>query len=451
MPNQNIQDINISDLYLWTENPRDPVSTTSSDYEIISRALEGNPKDWNLDKLLKEMGDYYDYSELPTVVFIDEKPLVFDGNRRIALIKCLQNPGLYSAIAGKLFPSKYPQELVSLKVIPCNVCDKQTALNNIERKHVNSGSWGTLQREYFSYLHRGQSKSFFLILEDQAEFISSYPILNQRFVKDEVLTPKNLQEIGFSLDGEKLVSIYTVEQQHELFAKIASLISKGDISTRKNRGVSLKKVLLEIYPELNGTIFEFDASKPIEPVIPRNGATPQQSLISDTESHGSDEEDYGDNSSKSRRTATTSPSDEIFGRKLFLEKGPVNDLYTAITDIYERFSEKENVLPIIGMSLRLILDVAGRIHFERVGQAAQANDDGVSGRFIKEAKKELKDSLPLNTKNAAALTLDWISDSTNLAGIVHKFAHGSVDNSKRTIVQTSVVVGDILEHYFKRE
>ena len=166
MANQDIKNLRVADLHLWSENPRDPLDSKSSDFDIIKQAIDENPEVWNLDRLIKEMGTYYDFSEIPTVVFLNSSPVVFDGNRRVAVLKYLQNKELYSLLTGKLFLGDGPKELRELFEIPCNICDRETALTNIERKHVNSGSWGALQREYFLHQHRGQRKSLFLILEE---------------------------------------------------------------------------------------------------------------------------------------------------------------------------------------------------------------------------------------------------------------------------------------------
>ena len=85
MPSQEIQHINIEDLVLWTENPRDPISPESSDQDIADKAFADTDGRWNLKKLMADMGEYYDYSELPIVVFDNGKPVVYDGNRRIQI------------------------------------------------------------------------------------------------------------------------------------------------------------------------------------------------------------------------------------------------------------------------------------------------------------------------------------------------------------------------------
>ena len=112
---QEVKYINIKDLVLWTENPRDPIDENAVDQDIVNRALDDELNKWSLAKLAKEMGDYYDFSELPTVVYHKAKPVVYDGNRRIILGKIkhrLVNVDNSSNIQLPEFPDE----------IPCNVC-----------------------------------------------------------------------------------------------------------------------------------------------------------------------------------------------------------------------------------------------------------------------------------------------------------------------------------------
>lgn len=64
---QEIKYINIKDLVLWTENPRDPIDKDASDQDIVNRAFKDSLKKWTLEKLIEEMGEHYDFSELPRV------------------------------------------------------------------------------------------------------------------------------------------------------------------------------------------------------------------------------------------------------------------------------------------------------------------------------------------------------------------------------------------------
>lgn len=84
---QEVKYLDLKDLVLWTENPRDPIDPNASDQEVVDRALSDPNLKWSLDKLCAEMGEYYDLSELPTVVYHGKRPVVYDGNRRMVLGK----------------------------------------------------------------------------------------------------------------------------------------------------------------------------------------------------------------------------------------------------------------------------------------------------------------------------------------------------------------------------
>ena len=234
---QKIQDIPIKDLILWTENPRDPleVGIESSDLMIIERAIKNDGKKWNLPKFIKEMGGHYDLSELPTVVKKEGKYIVFDGNRRIAILKYLQNPDWAGKIENKLFPTFTPEKLKDLVEIPCNICTEEIAIKNVYRKHSNSSSWKQLERDTFEHYLMGKPKSLFLIIEESTSLISQNPTLNENIMKNNVLTEIKLNEIGFHFDeNEKLCSMYKEEIASEIFSKIVDLRNEGKISSRDN-------------------------------------------------------------------------------------------------------------------------------------------------------------------------------------------------------------------------
>ena len=420
---QEIKKILVRNLHLWTENPRQPVDTFLSDEEVMRIAI-GDPKNkWDLQKLAEQMGGYYDLSELPTVVEIDGKNIVYDGNRRVAVLKYLQNRKLFQSLGEGTFYDFEPIALKELVEIPCNVCNKETALNNVERKHIDSGSWGELERQYFLHTHRNKPKSNFLIIEESTGIISENKKMNQGFVNDEILTIENLRKIGFSIKNEKLVSNYEEDVSKNILEEIIKLVDSKTISTRKNRG-KLKDSLLEV-KELKDTIKQFDPKKPVKncskgnkPVEPNN----------------------------SRRTSKTRSKEEIFGKTLILESGKVNDLYLAITKIYKKNQNDHTVLSIVGMSLRLILEVAGRVYLKKIG-SENSDKDSVYKKFLKQAKKSMSKS----NINFLSITQNWIDEKVNMEAILAKYAHGSMPVDKGNILKQSEIVGQILEFYFSRD
>lgn len=129
MPEQEIKPIPLSKLRLWTENPRDPVDESMSDSEIIKRAIVNDSDNWNLDSLIVEMGKRYHLNEIPVVVAnADDTFTVYDGNRRVALLKCIKDPDLYQDAFNRLGVFEVEPELSNLTVLPCNVCTKEMAL-----------------------------------------------------------------------------------------------------------------------------------------------------------------------------------------------------------------------------------------------------------------------------------------------------------------------------------
>ena len=421
--NQEIKKILVRNLHLWTENPRQPEDTSLPDEEVMRIAISDLKNKWDLQKLAEQMSGYYDLSELPTVVEIDGKNVVYDGNRRVAVLKYLQNRELFQSLGGGLFYDSEPIALKKLIEIPCNVCDKETALNNVERKHIDSGSWGELERQYFLHTHRNKPKSNFLIIEESTGIISGNKNLNQRFLNDEILTIENLREIGFSIEGEKLVSNYEGDVSKNILETIVKLVDSKTISTRKNRG-KLKTPLLET-KELKDTIKQFDPKQSVT-TYPKNEPNREQTIT--------------------RKTAKTKHQEKIFGKTLYLKEGKVNDLYLAITKIYKKNQDDHTVLPIVGMSLRLILDVAGRTHFKNIGHTDR-DKESVCGNFLKMARKDM-------TKfniNFLSITQNWIDEKVNMEAILAKYAHGSMPVDKGNILKQSEIVGDILEFYFSKD
>jgi len=123
----------------------------------------------------------------------------------------------------------------------------------------------------------------------------------------------------------------------------------------------------------------------------------------------------------------------------------VQNLYSAIDDIYYKFKGTKffvNKLPILGMSLRLLLDVAAR---ELLG----IDKDKAYKKLMEKAKKEMK--IKKEDKNFLALTNSWLDEKENLEGIFSKYAHGNIPVDEGNLIKLSKIVGDILKFYFNKE
>lgn len=400
---QEVKAISIKDLVLWTENPRDPIDATAIDQDVVDRALDDHYSKWTLSKLAKEMGGYYDFSELPTVVYHDNKPVVYDGNRRMILGKIKH--GLVSI--GERNPINlpdFPEE------IPCNVCVKKIALQNVFRKHSDSGSWQPLERDMFLHKFMGHEKSSFLILEEDTGIISANPHLNQRFVKEEIFRDDILQEMGFGVTNGRLFSVHNDEEARQILSDISKKVSDKTISTRTNRG----KVIQVLDPQSQRTI---DDNK-------------NKSQHLSAVSFSKPEDKAQRQTRRSRKKGFI-----LFGGKLYLQIGDISDLYRDIVDLHQFYTEKKDDLSqlfpaLIRMSLRLLCEAAARDNNKKM-------DDYLKDNFEK-AKKALDQDMKTTLANHNVT-------STSIVQLLHTGAHNY--SSSTNIDQTtamSIIIGSML-------
>lgn len=410
---QRVEILRLEDLVLWTENPRDPIDKDASDQDIVDRALLDKSAKWTLPKLAREMGEYYDFSELPTVVFHGDKPIVYDGNRRIILAKIYH--GLVDVDRNIPYLPFIPQE------IPCNVCDREIALKNILRKHGNSGSWTTLDRDWFLHNIMGEDMSTFLMLEEKTGLISANPCLNKRFVKEEIFKPSVLEDLGFKIEREGLYSRYSDEVAQLILDDLIDKIKNEVISTRKKRG-QVKDVLSS---SSLLAIEEFE-NKDFKPLNLYHTPTIEESNNPNKEEK-----------SPRRTRRVKSVEVPLFGELLYLKAGVVNNLHRDITDLYNYYiSNKNNLSPsfpcLIRMSLRLLCETAAN---DILG-----NND--LGTYIKTNFALAKKTLSQDQKTL--LANQNVKDDTMLQ-LLHTGAHNykTTPNVEQTIA-ISIILGAML-------
>jgi len=403
---QEVRYLNIGDLVLWTENPRDPIDENATDQDIVNRALGDRSSKWTLAVLAREMGDYYDLSELPTVVYHKEKPVVYDGNRRMILGKLKH--GLVTA------PYKTTIQIPDFpKKIPCNVCEKKIALNNVYRKHSDTGSWQPLERDIFLYKFMGKGKSPFLVLEEDTGIISANPHLNQRFVKDEIFKEDILKSLGFIIKEGRLNSIHNDQDAHSILSDISQKVERKDITTRKNRGKVIE-VLEPLYQQL------IDQNKNNKSHLSQiNFRIPK---------------DLSKKPRQSKRTSKT-PT-ELFGGKLYLRIGEVSNLYRDIVDLHTFYLSRKHELSqtfpgLIRMSLRLLCETASKEDNNK------KLENYIRGHF-EAAKRTLNQDIKTTLANQNV-------HKDSIVQLLHTGAHSyqSSSNMEQTTA-LSIIIGSIL-------
>lgn len=394
---QKIEEINVKDLVLWTENPRDPIDPNTSDQEIADRSISKDRKScWSLNRLFKEMGTRFDQSEIPTVAYNEGKPVVYDGNRRVLIGKIIHN--LVDTRSSFNFSGfDFPES------IPCNVCDVETALQHVDRKHADRGTWKPLERDMFKHRYMGEPKSPFLVIEEATQLVSRNPELNQRFVKDEIFDLTTLHKMGFSTNNSKFKSKYAnSDDAQAVLENVVDLVKRKDVSTRKYRGRICDLLDKRLLSRQTNTFTEFVA----------------------------DDQQSGQRKFrifKSRQLP-------LFGKKLRLKPGSVNNLYSDLIRLYTQKNRKEyseDFPRIIRMALRLITEVAS-------GEQSM-------GDYIKANWKEARKKLSKDEKTT--VRAKSIKDPKKTLEILQDEDPGcSVENDLEATIAVSLVVGRILEN-----
>lgn len=383
MEPQTIKHINIKSLILWTENPRDPITGNAKNQDIIDRALADKKDKWQLKQLAAEMGDLYDFSELPTVVYHGRKPVVYDGNRRVILAKISKGYAT-SDIKFKRLP-KVPSK------IPCNVCSKEVAIDNIYRKHSKSGSWAPLERDMFLCQYKHLERSPFMVIDEFMNgAIGEDKILNQVFVKDEIFSNASLASLGIKIENGALYSKHSVEQTKELLADIFCKIKSQEINTRSNRG-DVGKILKSdirkmverdnshneyalLVPHSKEQVSECensqnegnDTDKNITTSETANTSTPPSPFSSIDQTKA---EQGNANAGNALVTGFTPRVKEaifpIFAKRIKLRQGNVNNLYRDVAEICLYREENPHkftsrFIGIVRMAMRLVVETARR-------------------------------------------------------------------------------------------
>ncbi len=402
-PKQTIENINIKDLVLWTENPRDRVVVTATDQDIAKRIIEeGTRGKWRLKKLFESMGKRFDNSELPTVVPVKGKRgkyVVYDGNRRVLIGKIRY--GFVDVDIDFDFENfDFPQK------IPCNICDKQTALEHVDRKHGDNGTWDALERDIFKRYRMKEDKSVFLAIDEATGIISNNPFMNKRFVKDEVFSEKALDYLGVSVKDNRLITTYKDNSDFiEILNKAVALVYNKKITTRENRGELI-------------SLLEKDDNR-IKDIISKNK---------------NNKLDFYKGSKIPLRTPRTEPEETpLFGKDaLYLKKGTINNLLLDLEKIHSEINKKKytkNATMIVAMGLRLICQVADKKYKRDVKTYID--------KYFDDAKKELTDPSYLITHNVR---------KKNMARLLNDGAHENADTiSRDQTIALSLIIGKILK------
>ncbi len=454
--------IPIEKLFLWDENARFPDKYYNSDEKELIKYFLLQPN-FKLKEFVDEIVNDIDLPHLEKVVVWDSKDklIVLEGNRRLAGYKLLANPELVIDIDKKFYSSllnkKSTINIDTNFLLDCLVSeDKDQCYRYIDRKHAKGNNQvGWLEPEKINYSkRRGIESQNTKIKIAITEFVRKLDLPNE--IINEVLgqgyvttfyrfiaTGPAKETFGLSTNENGELTYTDKTFPDKLKVIIHNVLKKKDfegntVDTRElNKNPEIKSYLESVKSE-NVTKVNNDIENNKKTDIFGNETVKlgtkksQQTLVA----------------VNPKKTPISKENNTLFGKSLALKAGKVNDLYRAILNIYVKNEFDSTVLPIIGMSLRLITEVAARVYFYE-NDPVKSKKDQLYNDFLKIAKEKM--SLEKDSVNYLSLTTDWLDGGNNLEGMLAKYAHGNITVAKDGILKNSFIIGEILEYFFKRK
>ena len=457
----------ITDLNLWDENPRFPEEYfNKSESELVEYLFNKKGEKEKIIELAKSIIENFDIVPWERLIVWDSgrKKITLEGNRRLMVYKLLLNPNLISHSKIKKIFSKgqAKTKITNDFSVECLVTnDKEHGLRYVELKHLEKGykGWGESERNNFRR-RRGRKNEEVIIKTEIDKRVKDLNIPQD--IKDKILghgyvttfyrvtTTFPAKDIfGYKINGEQLeiedpkfnkklkVIIWNLlnkKAYKELFDELKAG-EKDKLNSRTlNKSENIIKYLRSITDE-DIKRAEKEISSSIKETINIFGKKTKEIQLT---------------GKPLRKTPVTKQKDLIFGRILALKSGAVNDLYTGICLIYDQNknnnTDLRKIYPILGMSMRLILEVAGREYFK--DDSGKSKKDQLLDDFLKIVKKEFRKQNKQQKLNYLSLAQDWLSSKLDLEGITHKWAHGNLPVDKTNLLSISYIVGDILEIFF---
>lgn len=269
---RDIARIPISNLLIDVNNPR--LSDIQANQTAAIRAIASQQK----NKLLTLANDIIEYgtdpSTLPIVAPIErgsEHYVALEGNRRIAILKILENPDIIlGAMEKNLYHAfveiskEYQKE--PIKIVTCVILDEEEEINHwLEIRHTgeNKGAgvvkWGSAETARFK--QRSGNKEFHIqvleFLENRGD-IKAYerkkvPVTS---LKRLLTTPYVRTKLGIDLRDGEIVSRFNDNQVAKGLKRIVKDLATGEVPvkkiyTKEDRISYIDSITTEYLPDIN--------------------------------------------------------------------------------------------------------------------------------------------------------------------------------------------------------
>lgn len=463
--------IDIDRLVVDVANPRFEEVSTESDafFSILEdQSRTSGNKILNLARDIATNG--LNASELLVVSPIEETDefRVREGNRRITAIKL----SLHSNLVPEHFGSMAAQfgelhdAMQKYRVVECYVTDNEDEINRIlslrhggEKDGVGTVKWDAVQKARFSQKGNPQSARALSLVNNLQErygygdllaTASKIPATNLGRL---ISTPDVRKALNIKTDGDE---VFYLGGCDELLLAVLTKVKCEGVGPIYSKSDRIK--LIAETSELIG----FDNSKQAQ--LPLDGSckndkadesvvnkipdsTPSHSTESSVSMPDSSQSDEHDGLEITRRKPVSKDDNMLFGHVLRPKGSKSNDVYRAIDWIDQQYLRNpdglHHLLPILGFSLRLLMETTAREYYESIGE--EHGDDSFNLFMKGVAKPAIKNKLNAVERNDMALASEWIDDKFRFEALLHKWAHGTMATERASIVRQSKLVALIID------
>ncbi len=429
---------------------------------------------------------------------------VREGNRRVTAIKLSLFSELIPEDYRKLAPhfKELTDAMQAHRLIECCICDDEQEIRRLlllrhggESNGVGTVKWNSAQTTRFNEEGNPQTARALSLIRHLQEDYGQGDLWKAA----AVIPPTNLGRLITTPEVRRLLNIgLTVNDAHyrgdhdELLLDVLLILKGkgvGAIYDKDARVRLVEEVAERVEPdgprqarlpfdaavddgeevpgESDGNGIDAEADEPRadadlrdESVLPdfqnvtqpqavAEATEPQQSDAGDSDEVETGEDQSGETSAGGairRKPVSHSANKRMFGCKLRPKGAKSNDLYRAIEWIDQLYlgnvNDNTHLLPILGFSLRLLVETVAREYCQ-----AQGKDPGPNAftSFVKEAAKPaIKKKLDTSGRADMALASEWINENVPFESLLHNWAHGVLPVDRSSLVRQSELVALII-------
>lgn len=400
---------------------------------------------------------------------------VREGNRRVTAIKLSLDSSRIPAEFNKLAPQfeKLADAMQAHRIIDCYVCDDEDEIHRLlelrhggEQDGVGTVKWNSIQTARFSHEGNSQSARPLALIQHlkedygQNELWASAASVSITNLGRLISTKEIRQSLGIKANGN---DARYYGGHDDLLLDILATVKQcgvGPIYSKQDRIRLVEEAVRRIEPDqqnqqplpfeknaLSADASDVSDAQPLSHNMVDEITSPTIDNAVDELEGENPEVAQGGTCHVRRKPVSNSVGKRMFGQTLRPRGTKSNDIYRAIDWIDGQYLKHpdnlKHLLPILGFSLRLLIETVAREYFASIGEE---HKDSSLKPFLKNvAKPMLKAKIDSAGINDFTLASEWVNGSHNLDATLDKWAHGTLSADRDSLVRESELVALIIK------